>query len=49
MTLVVLKIVTLNQCGVIWNEITVVAAMLLVVKKRIMYIYREGRKRIRYF
>ena len=32
MTLVVVKIVTLNQCGVIWNKITEVAAMLLVIK-----------------
>ena len=35
MTLVVVKIVTLNQCKVVWNKITVVAAMLLVIKKRI--------------
>ena len=33
MTLVIVKIVTLNKCGVIWYKITVVAAMLLVVKK----------------
>ena len=36
MTLVIVKIVTLNQCEVVWNDITVVAAMLLVVKKRIV-------------
>ena len=29
----VVKIVTLNQCEVVWNDITVVAAMLLAVKK----------------
>ena len=28
------KIITLNQRGVIWNKITVVAATLLVIKKR---------------
>ena len=33
MTLVVVEIVTLNQCGVIWSKITVVAAMMLVIKK----------------
>ena len=31
--LVVVKIATLDQYGVMWNKITVVAAMLLVVKK----------------
>ena len=33
MTLVVIKTIILNQCGVIWNKITVAAAKLLVVKK----------------
>ena len=33
MTSVVVKIVTLNQCGVVWNKVTVVAAMPLAVKK----------------
>ena len=33
MTSVTVKIVTLNQCEVIWNRIAVVAAMLLVIKK----------------
>ena len=33
MTLMVVKILTLNQCVVIWNKITVVAVMLLVIKK----------------
>ena len=36
MTLAVVKTVTLNECGVVWYKITGVAAMLLVVKKRIM-------------
>ena len=36
MTLVVVKVTALNQCGVVWNEITVVTAMLLEVKKRIV-------------
>ena len=34
--LLLLKIVALNQCGVVWNKIIVEAAMLLVVKKRIV-------------
>ena len=34
MTLVVVKIVILNQCEVIWNKITLVAAMLPVVKRK---------------
>ena len=33
MTLVVVKIITLNQCGVIYNKNTVVAETLLVIKK----------------
>ena len=33
MTLMVVRIVTLNQYGVIWKKIIVVAAMLLGVKK----------------
>ena len=49
MNLVVVKIVTLSQCGVIWNEITVVAAVLLVLIKRDVLIYSEGGKRIRHF
>ena len=36
MTSVVAMIVTLNQGGVIWNKITVVAAILLCGKKEIM-------------
>ena len=36
MTLVVVAKATLNQCGVIWNKITVEAAILLLVKKEIM-------------
>ena len=34
MTLIVVKIVTLNQYRVIWNKITVVAMMLLVIKRK---------------
>ena len=34
MTLVVVKMVTLNQCKVVRNKITVVAATLLITKKR---------------
>ena len=34
MNLVVVKIVTLNQCGVIWNKITEVAAMLPVISDK---------------
>ena len=34
MTLVILKIVILKRCKVMWNKITVVAAMLPVVKKK---------------
>ena len=49
MTLVIVKTVTLSQCGVIWNEITVVAAVLLVLIKGDMLIYSEGGKRIRHF
>ena len=33
MTLVVVKIATLNQGEVIWNKIAVLAAILVVVKK----------------
>ena len=44
MTLVVVKIVTLNQGEVVWNEITVVAAMLLVVKKKNRVDLIGGRK-----
>ena len=33
MTLVVIKLVIFNQCQVIWNKITVVAAMLVAIKK----------------
>ena len=34
MTLLVVKIVTLNQSEVIWNKITEVAAILVVVKRK---------------
>ena len=34
MTSVVVKITTFNQCGMIWNKITVVAVMLLALKKK---------------
>ena len=40
MILVVVKIVTLNQCGVIWNKITEVAAMLLVIKKKRVDLFK---------
>ena len=33
MTLVVVAKATLNQCGVIWNKITAVTAIVLLVKK----------------
>ena len=36
MTLVLVTKATLNQTGVIWNKITVEAAILLLVKKEIM-------------
>ena len=52
MTLVVVVKATLNQCEVIWNKITVVAAILLLVKEEIMLImegWEEDGKRIRYF
>ena len=42
MILGVVKIVTLNQCGMILNKITVVAAMLLVIKKENVLIYSES-------
>ena len=32
----VIKMVTLNQCGAIWDKITIVAAILLVLKKEIV-------------
>ena len=32
----IVTIVTLYQCGVVWNKIIVVAAMLFVVEKRIV-------------
>ena len=47
MSLVVVKIITLNQCGVMWKKIAVVAAMLLLIKKRKVLIYYENEKRIR--
>ena len=35
MAVVVIKIIILNQCEVVWNKITVVAAMLVVVKREL--------------
>ena len=49
MTLVVVKIVTLNQCGVIWNKITVVAAMLLSDKNGKCVNLLGGGKKIRHY
>ena len=44
MTLVTIKMVTLNQCRVIWNKITAVTAMPLVKKKKRVNLL-EGMKR----
>ena len=42
--LLVVKIVILNQCRTVWNKITVVAAMLLVVLCRfIMRVEKQSK------
>ena len=48
MTFMVVKIITLNQCRVIWNKLTVVAEMLLEIKNVIVYsrIIRKLSKRV---
>ena len=46
-----LKFTNLDQCGVIWNKITVVSSNSNAAcgKKGIVQIYYEGEKRIRHF
>ena len=44
MTLVVIKIVILNQCKVIWNMIKVVAEILLVVKREACRFIRRMKR-----
>ena len=45
MTLVVVNIVTWNQCNVMWNKFTAVAAMLLMVKRETCRFIRRVERR----